>query len=84
MIEAKQKGKGVSHSLDYQTEDQRKSSRSQAIGITQAVYSTQWAGGGVDSYSFGGRRASGGRKAGEKRRTKTEKTISLPVLSLPH
>nr|ASM47250.1 nodule inception protein [Parasponia rugosa] len=36
--------------------------------------------GGIDSYSFGGRRSSGARKAGEKRRTKTEKTISLPVL----
>ena len=36
--------------------------------------------GGGDSYSYEGRRPSSGRKAGEKRRTKAEKTISLPVL----
>lgn len=36
--------------------------------------------GGGESYSYGGRRSSGGRKSGEKRRTKAEKTISLPVL----
>lgn len=36
--------------------------------------------GGGDSYSCGGPRSSGGRKAGEKRPTKTEKTISLQVL----
>ncbi|XP_061344097.1 protein NLP2-like [Gastrolobium bilobum] len=37
--------------------------------------------GGEESYTFGGRRSSsGGRKSGEKRRTKAEKTISLPVL----
>ncbi|KAJ7967075.1 Nodule inception protein [Quillaja saponaria] len=36
--------------------------------------------GGGESYTFGGRHSSGGRKSGEKRRTKAEKTISLPVL----
>ncbi|KAK4284911.1 hypothetical protein QN277_001680 [Acacia crassicarpa] len=40
--------------------------------------------GGGESYAFGGgsgrRSSSGGRKSGEKRRTKAEKTISLPVL----
>ena len=39
--------------------------------------------GGEESYAFGGRRSSpgsGGRKSGDKRRTKAEKTISLPVL----
>ncbi|XP_028768116.1 LOW QUALITY PROTEIN: protein NLP2-like [Neltuma alba] len=36
--------------------------------------------GGGESHAFGGRRSSGGRKSGEKRRTKAEKTISLPVL----
>ncbi|CAB4321323.1 unnamed protein product [Prunus armeniaca] len=65
MIEAQQKGKGVSVSLDYQTEEPKE----------EFKVTTHW-----ESYSFGGRRTSGGRKAGEKRRTKTEKTISLPVL----
>ncbi|KAF5443713.1 hypothetical protein F2P56_036248 [Juglans regia] len=36
--------------------------------------------GGGGSYSYGGRRSSSGRKTGEKRRTKTQKTISLSVL----
>ncbi|MED6106319.1 hypothetical protein PIB30_003728 [Stylosanthes scabra] len=40
--------------------------------------------GGEECYPLGGRRSSssgsGGRKSGDKRRTKAEKTISLPVL----
>ncbi|KAM7256263.1 hypothetical protein ACFE04_012004 [Oxalis oulophora] len=36
--------------------------------------------GGENSSSFGGRRLSAGKKAGEKRRTKSEKNISLDVL----
>ncbi|WCJ40008.1 Plant regulator RWP-RK family protein [Euphorbia peplus] len=35
---------------------------------------------GTNNSSFTGQNSSGGRKAGEKRRTKTEKTISLDVL----
>lgn len=98
MIEAQQKGKGVSVSLDYQTEEPKEEFKvTTHWGNTQGslhsgqVFSEfgqlhQSSGshgnveGGADSYSFGGRRTSGGRKAGEKRRTKTEKTISLPVL----
>ncbi|XP_015893088.3 protein NLP2 [Ziziphus jujuba] len=36
--------------------------------------------GGGNSYSFGGHCSSGGRKAGRRRHTKTEKAISLQVL----
>ncbi|CAL9022979.1 unnamed protein product [Prunus brigantina] len=100
MIEAQQKGKGVSVSLDYQIQTEEPKEEFKVTthwGNTQGslhsgqVFSEfgqlhQSSGshgnveGGADSYSFGGRRTSGGRKAGEKRRTKTEKTISLPVL----
>ncbi|XP_021811506.1 LOW QUALITY PROTEIN: protein NLP2-like [Prunus avium] len=98
MIEAQQKGKGVSVSLDYQTEEPKEEFKvtthwdntqgslhsgqvfSEFGQLHQSSGSHGNVEGGADSYSFGGRRTSGGRKAGEKRRTKTEKTISLPVL----
>ncbi|VVA26570.1 PREDICTED: NLP2 [Prunus dulcis] len=98
MIEAQQKGKGVSVILDYQTEEPKEEFKvTTHWGNTQgSLHSEQVFSefgqlhpssgshgnveGGADSYSFGGHRTSGGRKAGEKRRTKTEKTISLPVL----
>ncbi|BFG42458.1 hypothetical protein CerSpe_287320 [Prunus speciosa] len=98
MIEAQQKGKGVSVSLDYQTEGPKEEFKvtthwdntqgslhsgqvfSEFGQLHQSSGSHGNVEGGADSYSFGGRRTSGGRKAGEKRRTKTEKTISLPVL----
>lgn len=96
MMEAKQQGRGVSVSLDYLTEEPKEESRltthwdnlnngdlpngqvfSDFGQLQQCSGSIE---GGGDSYSFGGRTSSGGRKAREKRRTKTEKTISLPVL----
>lgn len=104
MMEAQQKGKGVSVSLEYLEEpkeefkvttnwdgsnetstqvfsefgqvEQSSGSRSRASTVEGTT------GGGEESYSFTVRRSSsgGGRKSGEKRRTKAEKTISLPVL----
>lgn len=97
-MEAQQQGRGVSVSLDYQTEEPKEEFRvithwdSNHDDLTNGQVFTEFGKlqqcsgakgsveGGVDSYSFGGRRSSGARKAGEKRRTKTEKTISLPVL----
>lgn len=101
MMEAQQKGKGVSVSLEYLEEpkeefkvttnwdgsneqatqvfseyEQGSGSRSRASTVEGTT------GEGEESYSFNARRSSsgGGRKSGEKRRTKAEKTISLPVL----
>lgn len=100
MMEAQQKGKGVSISLEYQEEEHNEefkvtthwdnintqggSCNGQAFSdfgqLQQSSGSKGSVEGGGDSYSYGSRRSSGGRKSGEKRRTKTEKTISLPVL----
>jgi hypothetical protein len=100
MMEAQQKGKGVSISLEYQEEEaneefkvtthwdnintQGGSRNGQAFSdfgqLQQSSGSKGSVEGGGDSYSYGSRRSSGGRKSVEKRRTKTEKTISLPVL----
>ncbi|OIW16465.1 hypothetical protein TanjilG_19181 [Lupinus angustifolius] len=116
MMEAQQKGKGVSVSLEYELEEpkeefkvttnwdgsneliqaqttqvfsefteQSSGSRSRASTVEVGT------GGGEECYSFSGRHSStttttttnsggGGRKTGDKRRTKAEKTISLPVL----
>lgn len=101
MMEAQQKGKGVSISLEYQEEEPNEEFKvtthwdnsSTQVGLrsgqafsefgAQLQRSSESKGsveGGGDSYSYGGRHSSGGRKAGEKRKTKTEKTISLPFL----
>ncbi|KAJ1415628.1 RWP-RK domain [Sesbania bispinosa] len=102
MMEAQQKGKGVSVSLEYLEEpkeefkvttnwdtstDQDQHAQTQVFSdfgqLEQSSGSRFKASveGGEESYTFGGRRSSsGGRKPGEKRRTKAEKTISLPVL----
>lgn len=102
MMEAQQKGKGASISLEYQEEEANEEFKvtthwdniystqggSRNIGqafsdfgqLQQSSGSKGSVEGGGDSYSYGSCRSSGGRKSGEKRRTNTEKTISLPVL----
>ncbi|KAE9614646.1 hypothetical protein Lal_00036157 [Lupinus albus] len=114
MMEAQQKGKGVSVSLEYQLDEEPKEefkvttnwdgsnellqaqttqvfsefteqssgSRSRASTVELGT------GGGEECYSFNRKHSStttitnsgGGRKTGDKRRTKAEKTISLSVL----
>nr|AGR88904.1 nodule inception protein 1 [Datisca glomerata] len=98
MIEAQQKGKGISVSMEYQIEEPREEFKvtthwdnihgglqngqvfSEFGQLQQSSGAKGSVEGGADSYSFGSHQSSGGRKAGEKRRTKAEKTISLPVL----
>ncbi|WVZ21370.1 hypothetical protein V8G54_008692 [Vigna mungo] len=73
MMEAQQKGKGVSVSLEYLQEP--KQEFKVTTNCNEQVFSDLEGTGGA---GVGGRR--GGRKSGDKRRTKAEKTISLPVL----
>jgi len=73
MMEAQQKGKGVSVSLEYLQEP--KQEFKVTTNCNEQVFSELE---GTGSVGVGGRR--GGRKSGDKRRTKAEKTISLPVL----
>ncbi|CAJ1972937.1 unnamed protein product [Sphenostylis stenocarpa] len=73
MMEAQQKGKGVSVSLEYLQEP--KQEFKVTTNCNEQIFSELE---GTGSVGVGGRR--GGRKSGDKRRTKAEKTISLPVL----
>lgn len=75
MMEAQQKGKGVSVSLEYLQEP--KQEFKVTTNCSEQVFS-ELEGTGSVGVGVGGRR--GGRKSGDKRRTKAEKTISLPVL----
>ncbi|KAK7299789.1 hypothetical protein RJT34_10617 [Clitoria ternatea] len=82
MMEAQHKGKGVCVSLEY-LEDPK-----EEFKVTTSTHHHVFSEVAEESHTqnhnhtFGGRRSSSsvGRKPGEKRRTKAEKTISLPVL----
>ena len=99
MVEAQQKGKGVSVSWEYQKEEPKAEFKvtSHWEDTQLELYNKQVLsdfgqlhqnagtkasveGGGGDSSSSGGHLILAGKKAGEKRRTKMEKTISLQVL----
>ncbi|KOM42392.1 hypothetical protein LR48_Vigan04g259000 [Vigna angularis] len=73
MMEAQQKGKGVSVSLEY-LQEPKQEFKVTTNGNEQVFSDLE----GTSGAGVGGRR--GGRKSGDKRRTKAEKTISLPVL----
>ncbi|OMO79988.1 Phox/Bem1p [Corchorus capsularis] len=99
MMEAQQKGKGVSVSWEYQKEEPKEEFKmtshwedtqlelynKQVLSDFEHLHQNAGTkisieGGGADSSSSGGRRISSGKRSGEKRRTKMEKTISLQVL----
>uniref|UniRef100_A0A7N1A1U8 Uncharacterized protein n=1 Tax=Kalanchoe fedtschenkoi TaxID=63787 RepID=A0A7N1A1U8_KALFE len=94
MMGAQNKGKGVSILLDASKEEPHEEFKmttswdntedeSQPVfedfDLQQQGPKKAEDGGGV-SPTFGGNRPSGSRKSGEKKQTKTEKTIGLPVL----
>ncbi|KAE8690707.1 Protein NLP2 [Hibiscus syriacus] len=99
MMEAQQKGKGVSVSWEYQKEEPKEEFKvtthwedtkldlhnKQILSDFQqldqnAETKASVEGDGGDSVSSGGHYISANKRAGEKRRTKMEKTISLEVL----
>ncbi|KAE8668969.1 Protein NLP2 [Hibiscus syriacus] len=99
MMEAQQKGKGVSVSWEYQKEEPKEEFKvtthwedtklelhnKEILSDFQQLHQnaetkSSVEGGGGDSVASGGRYISAGTRAGEKRRTKMEKTISLEVL----
>ncbi|XVF68075.1 hypothetical protein PTKIN_Ptkin10aG0174000 [Pterospermum kingtungense] len=98
MMEAQQKGKGVSVSWEYQKEEPKEEFKvtthwedtqlelynNQVLSDFEQLHQNTGTKASVEgsggNSSSGGRRTLAGRKAGEKRRTKMEKTISLQVL----
>ncbi|TYH31814.1 hypothetical protein ES288_A01G202100v1 [Gossypium darwinii] len=99
MMEAQQKGKGVSVSWEYQKEEPKEEFKvtthwedtqlelhdKEVLSDFQQLHQNAESnasveGGGGDSSSSGGRGVLPSKRAGEKRRTKMEKTISLEVL----
>ncbi|KAG4215383.1 hypothetical protein ERO13_A01G175100v2 [Gossypium hirsutum] len=99
MMEAQQKGKGVSVSWEYQKEEPKEEFKvtthwedtqlelhdKEVLSDFQQLHQNAESnasveGGGGDSSSSGGRGILPSKRAGEKRRTKMEKTISLEVL----
>ncbi|GMI73353.1 NIN-like protein 2 [Hibiscus trionum] len=95
MTEAQQKGKGVYVSREYQKEEPTEEFNFKVTtsweDTQQELYDKQMhsdfrllhqnaGSNGGDTSSTGGRNILAGKKAGDKRRTKTEKTISLQVL----
>ncbi|KAB2045965.1 hypothetical protein E1A91_D01G206200v1 [Gossypium mustelinum] len=99
MMEAQQKGKGVSVSWEYQKEEPKEEFKvtthwednqlelhdKEVLSDFQQLHQNDESkasveGGGGDSSSSGGRGVLPSKRAGEKRRTKMEKTISLEVL----